>query len=195
MYTGHDSKANSLNRPLNQKPVPVDSEVMFSGSMKIKIKNILKQIEKNDQSAITSGEFPCVKGHRSPRYEMRFFPSNFGKASSALYIDVAKSYLRKKFKSKQSIMIPAMNITVQLSYGGDASSEAGTCRSHVIKTETLETGMKTIDDGQGEASKSSRCMVASFPQLVSHAELGLTDAPLDGRSSLVIRIEMSVRSS
>ena len=89
------------------------------------------------------------------------------------------------------IEIPAMNITVQLSYDGSegASSEAG--RGHEIKTEMLETEVKKIDS-RGEASK--RSAVASFPQLVSHAELGLSDALAEGRSLLVIRVEMSVRS-
>ena len=88
------------------------------------------------------------------------------------------------------IEIPAMIITVQLSYGSEGgSSESG--KGYEIKTEMLETDVKKIDS-HGEASK--RSAVASFPQLVSHAELGLSDALAEGRSSLVIRIEMNVRS-
>lgn len=82
-------------------------------------------------------------------------------------------------------MIPAMNVTIRLSYGSDGG-EGGS-----IKRETLETDMKKID-GCGEAS--GRLSVASFPKLVSHAELGLSEALTEGRSSLIIHVEMSVRS-
>lgn len=195
MSTGYDSKPNSLSRrtsPPNTKPLPVVSELTFSGSMKIKVKDILKSVEKNSQSPVTSDEFPRVKGHHGPRYEIKFFPSNFGKEkSSALYIDVARSYLsKKKAKSKehhQMIEIPAMTITVQLSYDG---SEGG--RGREIKIETLETDVKMVDS-RGEASR--RSAVASFPQLVTHAELGLSDALAEGHSLLVIRVEMSIRPS
>jgi hypothetical protein len=163
--------------------------------MKIKTKDILKSIERNNQNPITSDKFPQVKGHHGPRYEMQFFPSNFGKGNSSLYIDVARSYLHKKAKNKEHrrpIEIPAMIITVHLYYGGESSSEDG--RGHEIKSEILETDVKKIDI-QGEAS-SKRCVVASFPQLVSHTELGLSDRDVvaDGRSSLVIRVDMNVRS-
>ena len=193
-YLGHDSKPNSLSRhmsPPNQKPLPVVSEVMFSGSMKIKVKDLLKSIERNSRNPITSDEFPRVKGHHGPRYEMRFFPSNFGKGNSSLYINVARSYLHKKAKNKEHrrpIEIPAMNVSVHLSY--EISSEGG--RGNEIKSEMLDTDVKTIDS-QGEAS-SKMCVVASFPQLVSHAELGLSDTLADGRSSLVICVNMNARS-
>ena len=198
LYIGHDSKPNSLSRrmsPPTQKPLPVVSEVMLSGSMKIKVKNILKSIEKNDQVPFTSSEFPCVKGHpHGPRYQIRFFPSNFSKEkSSALYIDVAKSYLHKKAKRKlehhRMVEIPPMDITVHLTYG----SEGASCEGQEIKMEKVETDMKTIDSiSRGESSK--RLVVASFPQLVSHADLNLPEALAEGRSLLVIRVEMSVRS-
>ena len=162
--------------------------------MKIKMKDIHKSIERNNQNPVTSDEFPRVKGHHGPRYEMRFFPSNFGKGNSSLYVDVARSYLHKKAKNKEHrrlIEIPAMMITVHLSYGSESSGEDGT-KGHEVKSETMETGVKKIDL-QGEAS-SKRCVVASFPQLVSHTELGLSDVAVDGRSSLVIRVDMNVRS-
>jgi hypothetical protein len=159
------------------------------GSMKIKVKDVLKSIDKNSQNPVLSGEFPSIKSHRGARYEMRFFPSTFSKEKcSALYIDVAKSYLNKKSKRKEQqhrmIEIPAMNITVQLSYDG---VEGG-----VIKTGKLETDAKTINSC-GDASE--RPPVASFPKLVSHAELGLSEALAEGHSSLVIHVDMNVRSS
>ena len=192
MCAGHDSKSNSLGRqmsPPNQKPLPVDSAITVMGSMKIKLKEVQKLIDKNSQNPVLSGEFPSFKSHRGPRYEMRFFPSTFSKEKcSALYIDVAKSYLNKKLKRKEAqhrmIEIPAMNITVQLSYDG---VEGG-----FIKTGALETDVKTINSC-GDASK--RTPVASFPKLVSHAELGLSEALAEGHSSLVIHVDMNVRSS
>jgi hypothetical protein len=160
------------------------------GSMKIKVKEVLKSIDKNSQTPVLSSEFPSIKSHRGARYEMRFFPSTFSKEKkcSALYIDVARSYLTKKSKRKEQqhrmIEIPAMNITVQLSYDG---AEGG-----VIKTEKLETDVKRINSC-GDASE--RPPVASFPKLVSHAELGLSEALAEGHSSLVIHVDMNVRSS
>lgn len=174
--------------PPHQKPLPVDSGITVMGSMKVKVKEVLKLIDKNSQNPVLSGEFPSFKGHRGPCYEMRFFPSTFSKEKcSALYIDVARSYLNKKSKRKEqhrTVEIPAMDITVQLSYDGGESGS--------IKTETLETVAKKIDSC-GDAS--NRLPVASFPKLVSHAELGLSEAIAEGRSSLVIHVDMSVRSS
>ena len=91
------------------------------------------------------------------------------------------------------IEIPAMMIAVHLSYSSEgASSEGSKLKGyHEIKTVTLETDVKKIDSC-GEASK--RSAVASFPQLISHVELGLSDALAEGRSLLVIHIEMNVRS-
>ena len=191
VHAGHGSKPNSLRcrkRSQNQKTLPV------VGFMKMKVKNILKHIKKNDQTPITSDEFPWVKGHHGLCYEMRFFTSNFGnQGNCSLYIDVARSYLHNKAKNKKhhkTIEVPAMNITVTMSlyhYGGEsATSEDG--RGHEIKREMLETNMKQINS-QGEASKT--CVVASFPQLVSHAELGLPNAITEGRSTLDICVEMS----
>ena len=84
------------------------------------------------------------------------------------------------------VEIPAMNITVQLSYDG---AEGGS-----IKVEKLETAARKFDSC-GDASERLQ-PVASFPKLVSHAELGLSKALAEGRSSqLVIQVDMSVRSS
>ena len=175
--------------PPTQKPLPVDSEMTVMGSMKVKVKEILKLIDRNSQNPVLSGEFPSFKSHRGPRYEMRFFPSTFSKECSALYIDVARSYLNKKSKRKEQhrmVEIPAMNITVQLSYDG---AEGGS-----IKVEKLETAARKFDSC-GDASERLQ-PVASFPKLVSHAELGLSKALAEGRSSqLVIQVDMSVRSS
>ena len=82
------------------------------------------------------------------------------------------------------IEIPAMNITVQLSYNG---VEGG-----FIKTGALETDAKTINSC-GDASE--RTPVASFPKLVSHSELGQSEALEEGHSSLVIHVDMNMRSS
>ena len=163
--------------------------------MKIKLKQISKAIEKNDQNPLTSDKFPCVEGHRGPCYKIRFFPSNFSKEkSSALYIDVARSYLKraKNKEQKQTIEIPAMNISVHLSYSSEGESSEGSVRQE-IKTLTQEMGVQKIDSRTVEASK--RIVIASFPQLVSHAELSLSEALADGRSSLIIRVEMCARSS
>ena len=176
--------------PLNQiKPLPVDSAITVMGSMKIKVKEVQKSIDKNSRNPMLSGEFPSFKSHRGPRYEMRFVPSTFSKEKySALYIDVAKSYLNKKSKRKEPqhrmVEIPAMSITVQLSYDG--------VEGNFIKTGALETDVKMVNSC-GDASE--RPPVASFPKLVSHSELGLSEALAEGRSSLVIHVNMNVRSS
>ena len=182
---GGINKFSSLSfqmSPQNQKPLPV------MGSMKIKLKDIQKSIDKNSQNFL-SGEFPSFKSHHGPRYEMRFVPSTFSKEKySALYIDVARSYLNKKSKRKEQqhrmVEIPAMSITVHLSYNGVDGS--------FIKTGALETGVKMIYSC-GDASEHPP--VASFPKLVSHSELGLSEALAEGRSSLVIHVNMNVRSS
>ena len=77
-----------------------------------------------------------------------------------------------------------MSITVQLSYDGVDGS--------FIKTGALETDVKKINSC-GDASEWPP--VASFPKLVSHSELGLSEALAEGRSSLVIHVNMNVRSS
>ena len=190
-FAGHDSyKSSSLSshmKPLNRRPLSVDSAITVTGSMKIKLKDIQKSIDKNSQNFL-SGEFPSFKSHRGPRYEMRFVPSTFSKEKcSALYINVARSYINKKSKHKEQqhrmIKIPAMSITVQLSYDGVDGS--------FIKTGALETDVKIIDSC-GDAYK--RPPVASFPKLVSHAELGLSKALAEGRSSLVIHVNMNMTS-
>ena len=192
-FAGHDSyKSSSLSSHMKllnrRRSLPVDSAITVMGSMKIKLKDVQKSIDKNSQNPVLSGEFPCFKSHRGPRYEMRFVPSTFSKEKySALYIDVAKSYLNKKSKRKEPwhrmIEIPAMSITVHLSYDGVDGS--------FIKTGALETYVKRIDSC-GDASV--RPPVASFPKLVSHAELRLSEALAEGRSSLVIHVNMNVRS-
>ena len=171
--------------PPNQKPYPVDSQVHISGSMELKFKNILKSIEKKDQTPLTSEKFPSFSGHRGPYYEIRFIPSDFSKKSASLYVDVAQSYLRKKAKSKShsAVEIPAINITVSLAYLIESTGNSISDKRE-IKSVSVQTEKRKIDS---QAELQKKVVVASFPQLVSHAELNLSET--EGRS-LVILVKM-----
>ena len=158
--------------------------------MTLKIKNVLKLIEKHEQTPCTSEKFPLFNGHHGLCYEMRFFPSNFSKNSASLYIDVARSYLNKKAKSRQHniIDVPAMDITVSLSYDSDGAACSG-AESSEIKTVTLSTEKQTINCGSDHEAVGKGAVVAAFPQLVSHSELELT--AVKGKL-LVISVNMTV---
>ena len=155
---------------MKRKPHPIISQVMIAGHMRVKIKNILNSIASNDQSPLTSEQFPTSSGYHGARYEMSFFPSNFSKNSASLCIDVAKSYLSKKAKQHHIFVeIPAMDISVTLSYADDGSIASG-ADSREIKSVTLSIDSKKINC----QSKAEMHVVASFPQIVSHSELRLS---------------------
>lgn len=184
IHTGHDSKPSSLKRRLSppmQKPYPVVSQVNISGEMPINGKTFLKSIKKNIQKPLTSEEFPSYKEHRGPRYEMRFFPSNFGKGSVSLYIDVAQAYLRKKSKSTEHsvVEIPKMSITVTLFLCNE-----GAGGSKEIKSVSITTEKKEIDS---RSKAAETAVIASFPKLVSHTELNLSETEGQG---IVICVNM-----
>ena len=195
LYTRTDcSKPNSLNRrqtPPKGKPYPVDSEVNISGSMIVKAKNVLKSIEKKDQTPLTSEKFPTFNGHRGPLYEIRFIPSDFSRKNASLYVDVAQSYLRKKSKKGHSIVeIPAMNVTVSVLHQISEGSGSFTSNRREIKSVSVPVEAKSFDSRN---ELQNKVVVASFPQLVSHAELQPEGEVVQGQA-LIIRVNMSVWS-
>ena len=151
--------------------------------MKIEVMDILKSV-KDSQYSMTSDEFPPPNGYEGPRYKMRFHTSNFSKEHhrASLYIDVAQSYFPSKQQS--TVEIPAMDITVTLYYDGD--SVGGSSESSEIKSVTIRNEKKKIDC---ESGCQRMPPVASFPQLVSHAELKLTESK---GQSLVVTVNMNV---
>ena len=163
------------------KPYPVVSSVNISivGSMKIKVEDILKSAENNSQATMISEEFPPPNGYEGPRYEMRFYPSDFSKECASLYIHVTQSYLSSK---QQSIIeIPEMDITVTVSYDGESVEG-----SSPIKMVTDRTENRKIDS---ENRSQMTTQIASFPHLLSHAELKLNKSK--GRK-LAVSVKMNV---
>ena len=150
-----------------------------------KIANIVKSYEKKD--AIISDKFPSRNcSHHGPKYEMKFFPSDYSNNCASLYIDVAKSYLSKKAKQHHnSVDVPPMDISVTLSYANDGAAPFG-AESREIKSVRVSTEMKTINC---QSKAKGVALVASFPQLVSHSELKLSES--EGRS-IVICVNMSI---
>ena len=180
------------------KSYPTFCQVNISGHMSIKVKSILKSIEKNCTTPFTSETFPPLNGH-GPCFEMRFYHSDFSRKSASLYIDVAQSYLRKKSKNKKHsdniIEIPAMNVMVTISYDYKSSSatngqSTASCSDRdrrEIKSMSVQTEMKKIVMYSTGTTKKE-VIVASFPQLVSHTELNLREAE---KQFLVICVNMS----
>ena len=166
------------------------SQVHFSGSMTIEVKKVLKAIEKNDQAPLTSDRFPSFNGH-GPYYQMRFYPSDFGKKNASLYVNVAQSYLQKRSKSTKHshVEIPAMKVTATLSYASKKTSIANTQSScgRKIKSKCVETKVKKINSNSDTPSMEG--LVASFTQIVSHAELNLPGAE---ERFIVISVTMSM---
>ena len=161
--------------------------------MKIDTKNILKSIDKKDSPPVISGEFPSKKqGYRGPCYEMRLIPSDFSKKNASLYVDVARSYLRKKSKKEDAqslVNIPPLTVSLTLLSSNSVSgcetcAELGSDACCGIKSMSVKTEQKCIDSRSNAKEKG---LVASFPQMISHEEL----KTLDSGRSLVIRVNIS----
>ena len=147
--------------------------------MKIKVKNILKSAKKKSHAPMISEEFPPPNGYEGPRYEMRFYPSDFSKECASLYINLTQPYLSSKQQS--TIEIPAMDITVTVSYDGES---VGGWSS--IKKVTERTVKRKIDS---KNRSEMTTQIASFPHLLSHAELKLNKSK--GRK-LAVSVNMNV---
>ena len=145
----------------------------------MKVKNILKSVKKKSQPSMISDEFPPPNGYEGPRYKMRLIPSDFSKECASLYIDLAQSYLSSKQHS--TVEIPAMDITVTLSYDGESVRGWSS-----IKTVTDRTVKRKIDS---ENRSQISTQIASFPHLLSHAELKLNKSK--GRK-VVVSVNMNV---
>lgn len=152
--------------PPEQSSYPVASQVNISGDLCIKVKHILKLIERNSHKPFTSDEFPSKKAYGGPRYEMRFFASNFGRDSISLYIAVSQNYLHRRAKSKNAqVVIPALDITATIYHCSEGHSR---CE---ITSVSLQTERKEIDSQNVSVEAA---VVASFPKLVTHRELNLS---------------------
>lgn len=131
-----------------------------------------------------SDEFPSPQArYGGPPYEMRFHPANFSNTHTSLYIDVARSYLRKQ---DSIVEIPAMSIEVTLSY--DEQSAKSCSRDIKLVTVHREVKKKMVDTQSKDLTMDS--VVANFPQLISHDDLQKLSQS-DSRS-LTISVNMYV---
>ena len=159
------------------------------GELQIKSKTLLKSIDTNSQIPFTSEEFPSLKDYQEsrPRYELRLYPTNFGKESVSLYIDLAQSYVSKKVRSKE-VEIPAMDVSVMLykchSNAKGAGDIGGRCE---IATVSVRTERQRINCSR---NKTERAAIVSFPQLVSHKDLNLSKT--EPHSTVMVTVEMKM---
>ena len=145
-----------------------------------------RSIAMNDETPITSDKFPSHSGYEGPHYEIQFFPSDAADSKFvSISINVANSYLRtiarSRVRGRLTVEIPAMEINVTISY----ASQTTASESIEIKSVMTVTKKTEIDC---ESSCLWTAEVASFPQIVSHAQLKLPQS----ESIIIIKVKMRV---
>lgn len=156
-----------------------ESSVFISGQIQVSQKKIFHYISEAKQSPIKSNCFPSPKT-QGLCYEFRFFPTNFSKLkdSCALYLDIARTYLRERAKESQSVTItfPKMKVTasVHVSHIHQQGAEQPVLVRECIGQDTVSvpaTPHEISDLTEFVKSKQNRIPVTSFPHLVKHSDI------------------------